>query len=186
MAEDFPRTAQDDPTALELDLSTDEMTKKFASARIFAKKGKVQARTAVAGESLQTVLADGTVETSNTAEEGDVIVTNPGGEQYILKPDNFAKRYETTEDDGVYRAKGMARAFTNPTAADIQITAPWGELQYGGAECMIATVYDPSNPVEISADRYIIGAEEFAATYGPAEEVYGPDFAGRQQPEQPN
>ena len=49
--------------------------------------------------------------------------------------------------------------------------APWGEPQCGDENCMIATVFDPDNPNEIGADRYIIGADEFAETYGPIEEV---------------
>lgn len=36
---------------------------------------------------------------------------------------------------------------------------------------MIATVFDPDNPYEVGSDRYIIGAAEFAETYGPIEEV---------------
>lgn len=71
----------------------------------------------------------------------------------------------------MYRAKGMARAFKNDTGAPIEIMAPWGELQQGDENCMIATVFDPDNPNEIGSDRYIIGSDEFAETYGPIEEV---------------
>ena len=163
---------KDEPAVYEkLDLSTGEYTAKLAEAPVFAKKAEVAAVTATAGQEVRTVLANGTKETVNYAEEGDVIVTNPGGEQYILKPDNFAKRYEATAEDGVYRAKGMARAFKNDTGAPVEIMAPWGEPQYGDENCMIATVFDPDNPSEIGSDRYIIGADEFAETYGPIEEV---------------
>jgi hypothetical protein len=168
---------------LELDLSTDEWTERLGGAPVFAKKGKVQARQVAEREEVRTTLADGTEETVNVAEPGDVVVTNPGGEKYVLKPDNFGKRYEATEEEGVFRAKGMARAVANPTGADIEIMAPWGEPQYGGPDCMVATVFDPDQPDVIGGDRYIIGGEEFAATYAPFEEVYGPQTA--QQPEQP-
>lgn len=168
---------------LELDLSTDEWTERLGGAPVFAKKGKVQARVAAEREEVRTTLADGTEETVNVAEPGDVVVTNPGGERYVLKADNFAKRYEATEEEGVFRAKGMARAVANPTGTDIEIMAPWGEPQYGGPDCMVATVFDPDQPDVIGADRYIIGGEEFAETYAPFEEVYGPQAA--QQPEQP-
>lgn len=154
-----------------LDLSTEEYTAKLAEAPVFAKKAEVSATVAVGGEKIETVLANGTVETTNVANPGDAIVTNPGGEQYIIPAETFQKRYESTTDEGVFRAKGMARAFKNDTGAPIEITAPWGEPQYGDENCMIATVFDPDSPDHIGSDRYIIGADEFAETYGPIEEV---------------
>jgi hypothetical protein len=159
---------------IELDLNTDEYTELLAGAPVYAKKGLVGAREATEQEEIKTTLADGTDETVNIADPGDIIVTNPGGEQYVLKPDNFAKRYETTEEEGVFRAKGMARALQNPTGQSIEITAPWGEKQFGNPDCMVATVFDPEQPDVIGNDRYIIGAEEFRDTYAPIEEVYGP------------
>lgn len=162
--------------ALKLDISTEEWTQKLAEAPIFAKKGKVVAEVATEPTPITTILENGTVETTNTAETGDVIVTNPGGEQYILKPDNFGKRYEATDElteDGkpIFRAKGMARAVQNNTGQPIEIMAPWGEPQFGDPDCMVATVYDPEYPDEIGEDRYIIGRQEFLDTYGLAEEV---------------
>lgn len=157
-----------------LDLSTEEWTERLAAAPVYAKKGIVSARQVAEREEVKTTLADGTEETVNVAEPGDVVVTNPSGEKYVLKPDNFAKRYDATEEEGVFRAKGMARAVQNPTGADVEIMAPWGEPQYGGPDCMLATVFDPEQPGVIGADRYIIGRDEFLATYAPAEEVLGP------------
>ena len=156
---------------LELDLSTEGWTEKLAGAPVYAKKGMVEARILTEDEQLDTVLADGTVETSRTVPAGEVIVTNPGGEKYAIEREKFEKRYDTTVEEGVYRAKGMARAVDNPTGQDIQIMAPWGELQYGGPDCKIATVFDPDNPNEVGSDRYIIGRQEFEDTYGPIEEV---------------
>jgi hypothetical protein len=163
------------PEYEKVDLSTEEYTAKLAEAPVFAKKAEVSAVVAAAGQEVRTVLANGTEETVNYTEEGDVIVTNPGGEQYILKSDNFTKRYEATAQEGIYRAKGMARAFKNDTGAPIEIMAPWGEPQFGDENCLIATVFDPENPDEIGSDRYIIGGDEFAATYGPIEEVLADD-----------
>ncbi|MFZ2544654.1 MAG: PGDYG domain-containing protein [Candidatus Saccharimonadales bacterium] len=157
----------------ELDLSTSEWTSRLANAEVYAKKAIVQAREAVPGETITTTLADGTVETTNTAGENTIIITNPGGEEYIIGAEKFAGRYESTGVDGEYRATGMARAVKNPTGGDIQVMAPWGELQFGGPDALIATVFDPLNPDEVSADRYIIGSEEFKDTYAPYEDVYG-------------
>lgn len=113
---------------------------------------------------MATVLADGTAETVNTCNEGDYIVTNQGGEQYVLASENFTKRYEPMED-GNYRAKGMCRAFPNPTGDDVSVTAPWGEEQHGGPDAMFAVAIDPGNPSEVGNDRYLIGADEFRSTY---------------------
>lgn len=163
---------QDEPVLHEkLDLSTEEYTTKLAEAPVYAKKAEVNAVIASGGEVIETVLADGTKETTNTAGAGDAIITNPGGEQYIIPAETFNKRYEATSEDGVFRAKGMARAFKNDTGAPIEIMAPWGEPQFGDENCMIATVFDPDNPDHVGSDRYIIGAAEFAETYGPIEEV---------------
>jgi hypothetical protein len=168
----------------ELDLSTDEWTERLANAPVYAKKGIVQARQVAEREDVRTTLANGTEETVNVAEPGDVVVTNPGGERYVLKPDNFAKRYETTEEEGVFRARGMARAVENPTGTDIEIIAPWGEKQFGGADCLVATVFDPEQPDVIGSDRYIIGRQEFNATYAPYAEVYSAPTQPQPTPEQ--
>ena len=151
-----------------IDLNTPEMTQLFAEAPLFIKSAIVEAQVVEESTEITTQLADGTNETTNTAEAGDVIVTNPGGEKYVLKPDNFAKRY-ADQGDGTYRATGACRAVTNPTGEPITIIAPWGEEQRGGPDCMIAVAVDPSNPTEFGSDRYIIGKEEFAQTYISAE-----------------
>lgn len=156
---------------LELDLSTEEWTARLAEAPVYAKKGTVEARITTEDEQLDTILADGTVETSRIVPQGDIIVTNPGGEQYAIEAAKFGARYEATAEEGVFRAKGMARAVENPTGQNIEIMAPWGEKQFGGPECMVATVFDPDNPNEVGSDRYIIGKDEFEETYGPIDEV---------------
>ena len=166
-------TEYDTHTHQELDLSTQEWTDRLATAEIYAKKAEVGLRPATPGEAIITTLADGTVETSNTAGENDVIVTNPGGEEYIISAEKAAGRYEPTDVEGVFRAKGMARIVQNNTGSPVTIMAPWGEPQNGGPDCYFATVYDPENPDEVSSDRYIIGADEYAETYGPADEVLG-------------
>jgi len=162
-----------DQTTIEVDLSTPEWTERFANAPVYAKKVEVELRPATPGETLTTTLADGTVETTNTAGDNDVVITNPGGEQYIIDADKAAARYEATDTEGVYRAKGMARVVQNPTGAPVEIMAPWGEKQFGNPDCYFATVFDPDNPDEIGSDRYIIGSDELSGTYGTLEEVYG-------------
>ncbi|HVX23862.1 MAG TPA: PGDYG domain-containing protein [Candidatus Saccharimonadales bacterium] len=165
------------PEVLELDLQSPAMTELFAKAEIYylakagkySKHSKVQARAAVPGETVTTVLENGTVETTNTAKEDQIVITNPGNEQYIIDADEFQRRYQPTEEEGVFQATGSVRAFQNQTGRPIQIIAPWGEPQYGDEQCMLATPYDTQNPDDIGTDRYIIGQEEFQETYGAPE-----------------
>lgn len=156
-----------------VDLSTEQYTQLLTEAPVYAKKAIVEARQATEREEVKTILADSTTETVNVAEPGDVIVTNPGGERYVLKSEKFAKRYEAIDDKGTYRAKGMARIVDNPTGMPIEIIAPWGEKQVGAVDCMVATPCDISQPGLVSNDRYIIGHQEFLDTYGLAAEVLG-------------
>ena len=171
--------ASSSPNYLELDLNSPEMTELFSKAEVYylaeagkySKKGQVHIRPAIQGEQVTTVLEDRSIETTNTAKEGQFVVTNPGGEEYIIGADKLVQRYQPTEEEGVFKARGAVRAFRNQTGRPIQITAPWGEPQNGDESCMLATPYDPEKPDEIDSDRYIIGHEEFLETYSPLEEV---------------
>src|SRR5581483_1699046 len=82
------------------------------------------------------------------------------------------RRYEPV-GDGRYQAKGLIRAFRNPAGQPVTITAPWGEEQHQGPDCLFAAEYFPDDPERITADRYLIGAAEFAETYVPFEAAGG-------------
>lgn len=146
-----------------VDRKAPEIATALLAAPLFKKQGQVSARPAVTGEEIVTVLADGTLETRNTAKEGDWIVTNPSGEQYIIPGKKFSFRYEATGESGVYAAKGHCRAIRNPFGEPIEIMASWGELQTGGEECMIADVCDANGNAD--GEPYIIDAQAFAETY---------------------
>lgn len=157
------QVSADDP----VDLSESHASTLLSFAPVFAKQATITGRLAQEVEMVETVLADGTRETVNEATPGDFVVTNPGGERYVITAETFAKRYEPTGEPGVFRAKGMVRGFKNPTGAEITVVAPWGEVMHGGPNCVIVAVYDPAHPDEISSDRYIVGGGEFAQTYRP-------------------
>jgi PGDYG protein len=135
----------------------------LAVAPIYKKQGRVHARPAVAGEHITTTLATGVKETDNTASEGDYIVTNPSGEQYIISGQKFAARYEAGAEAGVYAAKGFCRAIVNPFGEQITILASWGSPQVGDADCLIADVCAADGTGE--GEPYLIDAASFAATY---------------------
>lgn len=169
--------------ATKIDLSTDSYTAAFAAAPIYRKKGLVTARDAEAGERITTTLADGTKETtSRAAVAGDKVITNPGGEEYLIGGDKFATRYEPTDVPGQFRASGRIRAIPNTTGEEVEITAPWGEVQVGGPNCVFATAVETDGSP--TADRYIIGRAEFTATYGietptGAQDTLGSEAVGR-------
>lgn len=162
--------SDDKEKTMELDLSTDEFTAQFAAAPVYRKSAVVNARPAVPGEQVVTTLADGTVETTVTCDGGEIVITNPGGELYVVGGEKFAKRYAPL-GDGRFQARGMVRAVINPAGGDVTVIAPWGEEQHGGPACMFAVIYDPEEPEEVGSDRYLIGAAEFAETYALAADV---------------
>ncbi len=134
-------------------------------APIYKKHAEVKAQVASGGEVIITQLSDGTKETVNTAKTGDYIVTNPSGEKYVISAEKFLKRYEPKPGEpGVFLAKGHCKAIPNPWKRPIKLLASWGEWQYGNADCMIATTFDPETHEE-GKDPYIIGKREFEQTY---------------------
>ncbi len=139
------------------------------NGRIYRKTGEVRARRADAPETVETVLADGSKETKNTAVPGDYIVTAPGGEQYVLKPDVFLARYERKPGQAdIYAARGQIVAIPNPFGRPVAIRASWGEMQHGAADCMIADIFDLATR-QRAGDPYLIGRAEFDQTYRPVE-----------------
>ena len=130
---------------------------------IFKKQGTVNARIANAGEKIATVLSSGATETENTAKDGDYIVTNPSGEQYIISGEKFTARYKSTDDYGVFEAKGYCRAVQNPFGNDIEILASWGEPQFGDQNCWVADTCNENG--ECDGEPYLIENQAFQETY---------------------
>lgn len=141
-----------------------EIMAALANASVFKKQGQVKARPAVVGEEITTTLEGGAKETTNTAQAGDWIVTNPSGEQYIISEKKFFDRYETTGEGDVYKAKGSCRAIVNPFGTPIEIMASWGSPQTSGANCMIADTCDEDGS-NMGGEPYLIDADAFAKTY---------------------
>jgi len=149
---------------LTIDRKAPEIISAITIAPVYKKQGIVNARPAVVGEGITTTLESGAKETENTAQEGDWIMTNPSGEQYIISEKKFFGRYEETSEDGVYKAKGSCRAIVNPFGKPIEIMASWGSPQTGGADCMIADTCDEDGS-NLGGEPYLIDADAFAETY---------------------
>lgn len=154
-------------TFTKIDRKAAEIMKALAEAPVYKKQGRVQARKAVPGEQVTTTLASGAKETVNTANEGDWVMTNPSGEQYIISEKKFFGRYEETDEPSVYAAKGYCRAIKNPFGEPIEIMASWGEPQTGDENCMVADTCDADGNVD--GEPYLIEAKAFAETYKPVQ-----------------
>jgi hypothetical protein len=127
----------------------------FSQARLAQKVARVRARPAEPGERVATVMKDGHVETENVAAAGDLVVTNPSGEQYLVKAATFAERYQPTATPGEFAPKA-APVKALVITENVAFTAPWGE-----------TMRIKAGGVLISENGEVRGvqAEEFAETY---------------------
>ena len=108
-------------------------------ARKYRKSVTVLARPAIPGEVIETMI-DGRLETRKEAGENEMVVTNPGGELYIVPGETFHSKYAllgSSEDEWQkYEAKGEIWAIQNPFGSDIEIQAPWGPM-YGAPDCWL-------------------------------------------------
>ncbi len=130
----------------------------------YKKTVRTLARPAKEGEEIFTEI-NGKKRTKNKANEGDFIVKNPDGEEYILSEDRFKKRYklvsEAKEQSNyrAYQAFGKVWAFQY-NGPDLKIEAPWGEEQIIKDGDMIASLNKYSYD-----DIYGIQIDIFKETY---------------------
>lgn len=104
-----------EPIQIVVDRHDPKIIDGLKNAPLYKKQGEVRAQIAIGGEEVVTTLADGTVETKNQANPGDAIITNPGGEEYIIKGEKFAKRYEPKNGEpGIYAAKRLLSSNFQP------------------------------------------------------------------------
>lgn len=85
-----------------------------------------------------------------------MIVKNPDGEEYIVKPETFARKYKKTEQKGVYQPVSDPIKYVT-LKNDIVFMAPWGEEMFGvkGAALNVSNL----------DDIYVIQNEAFNKTY---------------------
>lgn len=144
----------------------EELTRHGIELQQAQKTVKVKARLGVVGEQVDTrprVERDGKIytigETKGTVKvEGSMIVTNPDGEEYIVKPDVFDKKYSATKEEGVYIPKTQPVQYFI-TDVDVAFTAPWGEKMFAtkGSAIIVAS----------PTDVYAVTNEAFNKTYTP-------------------
>lgn len=124
----------------------------------------VVVREGIVGEEVDTrprVERDGRIyaigETKGVVKvEGSMIVCNPDGEEYIVKPNVFAERYKPTSKPGVFKPIGKPMMVIE-IPEDIAFKAPWGEDMFGVKGGVL-------NITDLD-DIYAIQNEAFAKTY---------------------
>ncbi|MFI0849657.1 hypothetical protein [Mesorhizobium sp. IMUNJ 23232] len=149
-----------------------EKVKAEGKAGIAHKTKLVDARPAVAGEVVVTIIKGEGVETkSKPAEAGDWVVRNrcpeTGNEEILVKAAKFPTRYgepRSEPDAQGYRSfapKGgdMGYFIVSAEIGEFTFKAPWGEQMV--AKPGDAIVQVPSDP----SDTYRIAAASFACTY---------------------
>lgn len=144
----------------------EELAKYFVEPELYKKVGTVEARYAIPGEWIATVI-DGEIETTNTANDGDVVVKNPGGETYIIDASKFERRYEgptLSHDYQTFLATGTTHA-VRWDHAPARFKASWGEMMIIDRGDMLCS---PTR--EPDGDLYRIEAEAFETTYEKVEE----------------
>ena len=95
------------------------------------KIAQIKAREGIVGETVVTKLKNGHIETENcNIEKGDMIVTNPFGEEYVVKADIFKNKYKINPNNPEqYCSKVAVQQFLRLTE-DICFKAPWGQKMY--------------------------------------------------------
>lgn len=153
------------PLPVAVDLHTTLFDLRFEAAPELRKDPNepVNARCATDREWVVTRLKDGQKETGNWAEVGDWIITNPGGEEYVVSPEVFRHRFTPVPDSDLFQPVGISRIVPNLTGYPVRIMAPWGQEQFGAPDCLFAMAVGPGGG--LTANRYIIGVEELAETY---------------------
>lgn len=107
-------------------------------------------------QKIDTYTSDGK-ETTNTAENGDIIFSGPSKEKYILKPSKVKKMY-VGEIGRTLIPEQSPREVSLYKGEDVKFKAPWGEL-------MILKSGDYLVKEQDGSGYYRIAKNEFEETY---------------------
>ncbi len=145
--------------------------------KAYSKNTFIKARPAIEGEIIITWTSDGK-ESTNIAGKTDFIVQNPAGEEYIIRQENFEKRYALAKDYNsdknskyqVYQSIGKCYGVVvdenilqilglNLSIKTFEFEPSWG----GKMKCNVGDMLVSPNK-EIS-EIYRIAIKEFKETY---------------------
>ena len=96
---------------------------------LYIKTASIKARKGIIGEKIVTIMSDGHIESQNIVKnDGDMVVTNPNGEQFLMRAKDFAERYmPIPEKPEHYYPKPLPQTMLY-LDKDIEFVAPWGEV----------------------------------------------------------
>jgi hypothetical protein len=131
--------------------------------------------TATSEMKVVTITADGK-ETENTAVPGDIIMSGPSGEKYVVKAVKFEKLY-AKQDDGTVIPEQSPRQVARYTGKDeVTFTAPWGEQM----------VLKPGDYLVKDGEGYYrVAKKEYEATYNLPGETTSPTSMEPSEPTDP-
>jgi hypothetical protein len=128
--------------------------------------------TATGDMEVVTITADGK-ETENTAVPGDIIMSGPSGEKYVVKAAKFEKLYTKQDDDTVIPEQSPRQVARYIGKDEVTFTAPWGEQM----------VLKPGDYlVKDGEGFYRVAKKEYEATYNLPE---GPTSSTSTEPPTP-
>ncbi len=111
----------------------------YPATPMYEKHGTVEARHTTPGETV-IISVDRVVDTYYAANPGDMVLTGPKGEEYVVSEVKFKRLYEATDKPGTYKAKGVVKAVQVPAGtAPFHFRTPWGEQHLVQAGDYIAT-----------------------------------------------
>jgi len=127
--------------------------------KAYQKVGNIQYRISDEAELIDTII-DGVKETSNTANPGDYVITGTKGEQYIIKPNVFNKRYEVLTSEIARPVGKFYGVVYNGTFGDeFEFTASWDENMICNKGDMLGS------PDEQISEVYRVEKSAFEKTY---------------------
>jgi hypothetical protein len=131
--------------------------------------------TATSEMKVVTITADGK-ETENTAVPGDIIMSGPSGEKYVVKAAKFEKLY-AKQDDGTVIPEQSPRQVARYTGKnEVTFTAPWGEQM----------VLKPGDYLVKDGEGYYrVAKKEYEATYNLPGETTSPTSMEPPEPTDP-
>lgn len=118
-------------------------------------------------EKIQTVV-DGSIEAENETSPTDWVITNPGGEQYVVPDERFRNLYESIGNDR-YIAATKRLLIHNPTGYPVAVQTPWDKnsLMFGDRHSLfVADCIEDGKIRRPGSERYIIARSEATITYG--------------------
>jgi len=138
-------------------------------SKTYEKISTVRARKGSIGEKIITQLkSDDKSETISTIKnESDYVITNPGGEEYIISGKKLKSNYDRISGD-LYQSKGIIKAIEY-TGESFEFEASWGSKMFCLNGDTLAAKFVEGDTIEETEilEVYRIGRREMAETYLP-------------------